>query len=391
MMKFLIGIFVPKDADESSKRNIIGTLSGALGIFLNVILFAGKLAAGIISGSMAITADAFNNLSDAASSIVSIIGFKLASQKPDPEHPFGHGRFEYISGFIVSVLIILMGFEIGKGSFDKILHPEALDSSIIAIVILVVSMLVKFYMYLYNHSYGKRIDSPSMIATATDSRNDIVSTGVVLLAVIVSVYTGINIDAYCGLAVALFILWSGFNTAKDMISPLLGTPPTREFVKKVEDIVMSYEHVIGVHDLIVHDYGPGRLMISLHAEVPGDGDIFELHDEIDNIEKKLNEELECHAIIHMDPIDTKSPLRAELKPKMAEVVKAIDERITLHDFRIVPGDSHTNILFDIVLPHDLIPSEKDILIKIQEGAKNISPNYFTVVEVDYDFVGGLDE
>lgn len=386
MIALLRKLFIKGDLELAEERKKTGVLCSFVGIGLNILLAIGKYIAGLISGSIAIIADAANNLSDAGSSIVTLIGFKLASKKPDSDHPFGHGRAEYISGFIVSVSIILMGFEIGKSSFGKILHPEEMETSIIAIIILIASILVKLYMFMYNHSYGKRLEAPAMLATAADSRNDMIATGLVLVSLLIYKFTGVNLDGYFGFVVAVVILISGYNTAKDMISPLLGNPPTKEFVDTVEEVVMSHEQIIGMHDLIVHDYGPNRVMLSLHAEVPGDGDIFELHDEIDVIEHELREKLQCHAVIHMDPIDNKSETVKQLREIMTQIVISIDERITLHDFRIVAGPTHTNILFDIVLPFDMQASEKEILKDIFEKAQEENPTYITVVDVDYAYV-----
>lgn len=382
MIKLLINKF-GKDRDE---RKIVGEVCSITGIGLNIVLFIIKTIAGILSGSVAIAADAINNLADAGSSIVSLLGFKLADKKPDPEHPFGHGRYEYISGFIVSILILLMGFEIGKSSIEKVIHPEDIDGSVVAIVILVISILVKLYMCSYNSSYGKKIDSPSMKATAVDSRNDMFATGMVLVSVLISKFSGLNVDGYCGLIVAAMILWAGYNTAKEMIDSLLGNPPKKEFVDEVEKIVMSHENILGIHDLIVHDYGPGRVMLSLHAEVPGDGDIFVLHDEIDLIERELTDCLNCHAVIHMDPIDNKSSAVSEMKAVVDEIVKKIDERITTHDFRIVAGPTHTNIIFDIVLPHDKSAEESAIKKEIAMKVNEVDSRYLTVINVDYAYV-----
>ena len=385
MIKLILGIVkrTKKDADE---RKIVGEVCSVTGIFLNIVLFAIKALAGWLSGSIAILADSINNLSDAGSSVVSLLGFKLAGKKPDEDHPFGHGRYEYISGFIVAVLIVLMGFEIGKSSVSKIIHPEEIEGGILTIVILVVSILVKLYMALYNRNYGKKIKSLSMAATAVDSRNDSIATTMVLVSVLISKFFGLNVDGYCGLIVAGMILFSGFNTAKDMIDPLLGNPPEKEFVDEVERIVLSHKNIIGIHDLIVHDYGPGRVMLSLHAEVPGDGDIFVLHDEIDVTEKELRDKLHCHAVIHMDPIDNSSKEVTKMKTTLDSIVKSIDERITTHDVRMVAGPTHTNIIFDIVLPYDMSSSETEIKKTIATKLNEFNRDYYAVIDVDYSYV-----
>ena len=297
MVQLLARFFIKnyEQTESPSVRQSYGVLCGSVGIGFNILLFIGKFLAGLISNSIAITADAFNNLSDAGSSLITLIGFKMAGQKPDTEHPFGHGRIEYLTGLLVSLLILLMGVELIKSSVSKILYPEVTECTPVVAGILIVSILVKLYMYLYNRSTGRKIDSAAMMATAADSLSDMLSTSVVLIATLIGKFTGLQIDGWCGLLVGIFILYAGFSAAKDTISPLLGQPPQKEFVEKIESIVQSYPQVLGIHDLIVHDYGPGRVMISLHAEVPASGDMLHLHDTIDNIERQLHRELHCDA------------------------------------------------------------------------------------------------
>lgn len=371
---------------DPAVRRAYGQLCGLTGIGLNVLLFIGKFLAGTISGSIAITADAFNNLSDAGSSVITLLGFRLAGRKPDPEHPFGHGRIEYISGLIVSGLILLMGAELAKTSFDKILHPAAVDFSVIAMVILAVSILVKLYMSLYNRQIGKKINSAAMAATAADSISDAISTSAVLAAMLVAKFSGLMIDGYVGMIVAVLILISGVKAAKETIAPLLGQAPEAEFVQQIERIVMSHPPICGIHDLIVHDYGPGRVMISLHAEVPAGGDMLELHDVIDNAEIALRRELNCEAVIHMDPIVTDDGITSELRAKVSELVKTIDERITIHDFRIVPGNTHTNLIFDAVVPFDIGISAQEVSERISRLVSEMDSNYFAVVLVEHSYV-----
>lgn len=371
---------------DPAVRRAYGQLCGLTGIGLNVLLFIGKFLAGTISGSIAITADAFNNLSDAGSSVITLLGFRLAGRKPDPEHPFGHGRIEYISGLIVSGLILLMGAELAKTSFDKILHPAAVDFSVIAMVILAVSILVKLYMSLYNRQIGKKINSAAMAATAADSISDAISTSAVLAAMLVAKFSGLMIDGYVGMIVAVLILISGVKAAKETIAPLLGQAPETEFVQQIERIVMSHPPICGIHDLVVHDYGPGRVMISLHAEVPAGGDILELHDVIDNAEIELRRELNCEAVIHMDPIVTDDGITSELRAKVSELVKTIDERITIHDFRIVPGNTHTNLIFDAVVPFDIGISAQEVSERISRLVSEMDSNYFAVVLVEHSYV-----
>ena len=371
---------------DPAVRRAYGQLCGLTGIGLNVLLFIGKFLAGTISGSIAITADAFNNLSDAGSSVITLLGFRLAGRKPDPEHPFGHGRIEYISGLIVSGLILLMGVELAKTSFDKILHPAAVDFSVIAMVILAVSILVKLYMSLYNRQIGKKINSAAMAATAADSISDAISTSAVLAAMLVAKFSGLMIDGYVGMIVAVLILISGVKAAKETIAPLLGQAPETEFVQQIERIVMSHPPICGIHDLVVHDYGPGRVMISLHAEVPAGGDMLELHDVIDNAEIALRRELNCEAVIHMDPIVTDDGITSELRAKVSKLVKTIDERITIHDFRIVPGNTHTNLIFDAVVPFDIGISAQEVSERISRLVSEMDSNYFAVVLVEHSYV-----
>ena len=388
MIEFLARVFIRhRDTlSPSALRQAYGQLCGAVGIGLNLLLFVGKLFAGTISGSIAITADAFNNLSDAGSSVVTLLGFRLAGRKPDPEHPFGHGRMEYISGLAVAGLILLMGVELGKSSLKKILSPEEIVSSPLVLAILAVSVAVKLYMFYYNRSIGRKIKSAAMSATATDSLSDAVSTTAVLMATLVGQLTGLNIDGWVGLLVALFILFSAYKAAKETLSPLLGQTPDPEFVDRIEQIVLSYPEVLNIHDLIVHDYGPGRMMISLHAEVSADGDLLQLHDVIDNAEHRLKKELGCMAVIHMDPIITNDAHTDALRMAVAEKVKSIDPRLTIHDFRTVPGSTHTNLIFDVVVPYDVKLTADEVRRRIEALVKELDENYFAVVQVDNSYV-----
>lgn len=384
MITFFINRFI-KDKDNvtsASVRQSYGVLCGIAGISFNVLLFAGKFFAGIVSSSISITADAFNNLSDAGSSIITLIGFKMSGQKPDDHHPFGHGRIEYLSGLFVSIVIILMAFELIKSSITKIIHPNPVEFSSLIVIILLISICVKCYMAYYNRKIGLKIKSTAMKATAVDSLSDTLATTVVLLGTLFTYFTGICIDGYCGVIVGLFILYAGFTSARDTISPLLGQMPNRAFVDNIEQIVMSNPEVHGIHDLIVHDYGPGRLMISLHAEVPASGDILVLHDAIDNIEHQLRQELNCDAVIHMDPIQENDEETLYLKKQAESIVFKIDTLLHIHDFRIVKGPTHTNIIFDVVVPFDFKIEDDALKNSIDNALKEISPSYFTVIEVD---------
>ncbi len=384
MITLFAKIFIKNNTDyENPKvRQSYGILCGAVGIALNILLFAGKLAAGILSGSISITADAVNNLSDAGSSIVTLLGFKLAGQKPDSDHPFGHGRFEYISGLVVAFLILLMSFELFKNSIVKIIHPGRPECSALIVVILVVSILVKCYMALYNRNIGTRIESVSMSATAADSISDVCATSIVLICLLVSHFTSFVVDGYCGVAVAVFIFIAGITAARDTINPLLGQAPTKEFVQQVSDIVLSHDDIIGIHDLMVHNYGPGRIHISLHAEVPADGNILEMHDLIDLIEHTLRSTLHCTAVIHMDPICVGDPETDRLRDMVCRTLAEIDTAITMHDFRIVKGPTHTNLIFDVVVPFDYKLSDNALTEIITYKIKSQNAEYFPVIEVD---------
>lgn len=375
-----------ENTEDPTVRRAYGTLCGVAGIVLNLLLFAGKFFAGTVSGSIAITADAFNNLSDAGSSVVTLIGFKLSGKKPDPSHPFGHGRIEYLSGLIVSALILMMGVELGKTSIGKILHPEAVAFSVLSVVILAVSIAVKLYMSAYNRAVGKKIHSAAMTATATDSLSDSASTTAVLIATLVGKFTGLQIDGWVGALVALFILYAGVSAAKETISPLLGQAPDEELVSSIQRITMGFPPILGIHDLVVHDYGPGRLMISLHAEVPAEGNIMELHDAIDNAEAALREQLRCEAVIHMDPVASNDAVTIETKKKVTELVHSIDTAISIHDFRMVAGPTHTNVIFDAVVPFGYPKSNQQLTEEIRALVREMDGNYFAVVTVENSYV-----
>lgn len=386
MITCLAKFWIRESDSEEKKRRVYGTLGAVVGIFLNICLFTGKYLAGFFSGSIAIMADAFNNLSDAGSSFISLIGFVFSGKKPDLDHPFGHGRIEYLAGLGVSFLILLMGVELAKNSVQKILHPVSVQISTLSIAVLSASILVKLYMAYYNHAIGKKIRSATMAATATDSLSDAVATTVVLLAMLFLAVTGINIDGYCGILVAVFILAAGIGAAKETVSPLLGQAPDPEFVKEIKELVMQHEEVLGIHDMAVHDYGPGRVMVSLHAEVSGDGNIYELHDLIDRIERELKEKLHCETVIHMDPIDVGNEKTVEMKEEMVKLVKAIDERLTIHDFRMVTGTTHHNMIFDVVIPADFKLSQEELKDIIQKKVWEKWPDYYVVIDVDTAYV-----
>lgn len=384
MISLLVKLFYGEMdmSDEKAVRRAYGTACSGAGIGFNVLLFAGKLIAGMLSGSVAIVSDAFNNLSDAGSSIISLVGFKLSNKKSDPQHPFGHGRLEYISGLCVSFLIILMGVELGKASIEKIIEPAQVKFSLLTAAILAASIIVKLYMALYNSRIGKRLNAVTMKAMAKDSLSDAVATSVVLMSMIVAKLADIAIDGYCGVVVAAFILFTGITAARDTISPLLGQKPDSEFIEEVMRIVNAHKEIIGTHDLVVHDYGPGRLMITLHAEVDADMDILVAHDAVDNIENELREKLGCSAVVHMDPIVTDDVETNATREEIKRVVSNIDSRMTIHDFRMVPGPTHTNVIFDVAVPFDTDMDDDELRKILGARIRDVDSKLNAVIEID---------
>ncbi len=385
MITLLVNMLIheKEDVKNPKVRQQYGMICGLVGIMLNILLFAGKFVAGLLSHSISITADAFNNLSDAGSSCVTLVGFKMAGAKPDVNHPFGHGRIEYVTGLIVSGAILVMAFELIKSSVEKILHPEPVTFGVLSLWILLASIVVKIYMAFYNYKIGKKLDSAAMRATATDSLSDTCATAAVLAGALVGEFTGLQIDGWCGILVGLFIFYAGISAARDTLNPLLGQPPEEDFVRQIENIVLSYQEICGIHDLLVHDYGPGRRMISLHAEVPAEGNILELHDIVDNAEMELRNKLRCDAVIHMDPVVTEDAYILELKGKIERLMKEIDSVITMHDFRVVMGQTHTNLIFDVVVPYEFALSDEALERQIQIQVNySLGENYFVVIQVD---------
>lgn len=374
--------------NKKDERNFYGTLCSTTGIGLNIFLFVLKFVIGTVSGALSVTADGLNNLSDSGSSLITVLGFKLADRKPDPKHPFGHGRIEYMSGLAVSILITVMGIEALKSGISAIKNPETPEIKAVVFISLVISILVKIYMFLYNRKYGRKYNSGAMLATATDSLTDCISTTVVIICMAVTAFTGINIDGYCSSAVALLIIYAGIKSAYETIQPLLGQPPEPEFVNSIRDIVMNHDLILGIHDLIVHDYGPGRQMISLHAEVPADGNILEMHDLIDNIEVELFDKLNAFAVIHMDPIENKDEETLYIKDKIKSIISDIDTNLKFHDFRIVKGNTHTNLIFDVIIPHNYKYSDIEIIEMINRKVTEISDKYRCVINIDRDFNNG---
>ena len=362
MTKLLLRLFVknPEDTANPKTRSAVGKLSGIVGILSNLLLFAGKLIVGTLSGSVSITADAMNNLSDASSSIVTFLGFKLAEKPADEDHPYGHARFEYLSGLAVAALIIVIGFELAKTSVQKILNPSAVTFSLVTICVLIGSIAIKLWLSLFNRTLGKKIHSSALNATAADSRNDCISTGAVLLAGIVEYFTAWRIDGYMGLAVALFILWSGANLAKETINPLLGEAASPELQERIVDYVSAHPKVLGYHDLMVHDYGPGQRFATLHVEMDQNEDPLKCHEIIDDMERECLKSHNVHLVIHYDPVVTDDPELNRLLDATRDILSGIDARLQPHDFRMVRSDGHTNLIFDVALPSDLQDRKKEI-------------------------------
>ena len=386
MTNALIRIFI-RDADnvkDGRVREKYGILSGAVGLACNLFLFALKLAIGLLTGAISIAADAFNNLSDGLSCLISIVGFKVSGKEPDAKHPFGYGRTEYIAGLIVSFIILLVGFEFFKTSFDRILHPAAVEASLVLIAILAVSMTVKLWMGVFNVSIGRRIDSPVLMAAGQDSRNDVITTAVVVVGIIAGKFTTLPVDGYVGVLVAAFILWSGFGIARDTVAPLLGEAADPDIAKSIERIVLASDHIVGVHDLIVHNYGAGRSLASLHAEVPSDADFVAVHEAIDETEKRVKQQTGVYVVIHMDPIDVNDQHVAALREQTDHVLQNIDDTLSMHDFRVVDGKHQINLIFDVVVPFSYNEGGKrDLLMRIYDGLKAIDQRYNPVVTLDH--------
>ncbi|MBQ7500729.1 MAG: cation transporter [Clostridia bacterium] len=388
MIKLLSSIFIKnhEQTDSAQVRRQLGILCAFVGIGLNVIMFGGKLAAGIISGSVAIKSDSVNNLMDAFSSIVTFLGFRLAAKKPDVKHPFGHGRFEYVSGLAVSVSILVIGFELARGSIESIITPDPPSFDTLSLAIPALCIPIKLYMSWYNRRIGKKIGSQTMLAVSADSISDALATTAVVASAVVYKYFRINTDGWAGLVVSLFIIYTGIGSIRETVAPLLGTSPDKEFVEKIKTIVLSHEEITSMHDLVVHDYGPGRRMISLHAEIPSDMDILHAHDIIDDIEIDLSRELECHAVIHMDPVNVNDSETNRMRDVVAGCAKKIDPRVTVHDLRIVSGKLHTNIIFDAVLPYDCKYSETQFTELLKTGVAAVDERYRCVITVDREYV-----
>ncbi len=386
MTKLLINAFVKdhKNTREPNVRASYGKLSGWVGIVCNLLLCAGKFIVGFLSGSVSISADAANNLSDAASSIISLLGFKLAEKSADDEHPYGHARYEYISGFIVAVVVLIIGFELLTGSIEKIINPTAVEFSWVAVGVLGASILVKLWLMLFNLKIAKLIDSGTLKATAADSRNDCISTFAVLAAALISHFCNVELDGYMGAAVALFILYSGVNLVREAMSPLLGKAPDEETVEAIREKIMSYDGVLGTHDLMLHDYGPGRVFASVHVEMAAERDVLESHDVIDNIERDFLQN-GLNLVVHFDPIVTADAAVGDMRHEITEIVQRIDERLSIHDLRMVPGPSHTNVIFDCVVPHKFTMSDEELKAEISRFVSLSHPDHFCVITIENSY------
>lgn len=389
MTNWLIRHFIKNSEDvrNPAVRQAYGMFSGVTGILCNLILFALKFMAGMITGAVSVSADAFNNLSDAGSSIVTFIGFRMAGKPADPEHPFGHGRIEYLSGLIVSAAILLMGVELFQQSVRRILNPQETVFSLLSVLILAGSICVKLWMALLNRKLGRRIESAAMKATAADSLSDCIATSVVLISLVVSVLTGFDIDGYAGAVVAVFVFLAGIEAARDTLRPLLGQQPQEAFVKQLEQIVLEDEQIIGVHDLIVHDYGPGRIFASLHAEIPAGMNMLEAHDIIDLAEQRVMRQMDCEISIHMDPVITDNVQINTLKEMAQAVLQEIDPQLSMHDFRVTNGPYLTNLIFDVVAPYHFALSDEALKERITRDIAAKQENCYAVVHIDKDYAG----
>lgn len=387
MINFLIKLFIPnfEDIKSSKVRENYGRFSSILGIICNALLSSSKILVGLIFSSVSIVADGINNLSDAASSIVTLIGFKLASKPADKDHPFGHARIEYIAGLIVSFIILMLGIELIKSSFAKIISPEQLEFSILMIIVLIFSILVKLFMYLVNMKLAKKISSATIMATAKDSLNDVIATSAVLASLIISKLFSIQLDGYIGILVAGFVLYSGWDILKDILNPLLGEPPSKELIDEIVKRIMSYEGVLNIHDLVVHNYGANKYFATVHVEVSYKDDILESHDMIDNIERDIFREMGINLVVHLDPVITDDEETNTIKMEVIDIVERLGEDFSIHDFRLVKGSTHTNIIFDVVAPTECKIQAKELISTISDEIKKLNETYYPIVVIDYNY------
>ena len=393
MKKLLLRLFVKNytDTRNPAVRTQYGKLAGITGIFCNLLLFAGKLVVGTLCKSVSITADAVNNLSDASSSVVTLLGFKFAGKPADPEHPYGHNRMEYLSGLCVAVMILLIGAELVKTSVARIVSPEPVEFSLAIVLVLVGSILLKLWMAGFNRSLGMAIDSAALAAAAADSRNDVIATGAVLVSCVVGKLTGARIDGWTGLCVALFILWSGIGIAKDTIYPLLGMAPDEHLVRQITDLLLAQDKVLGVHDLMIHDYGPGRRFASAHVEMDYREDVLDAHERIDELERQVRRELGVELVIHYDPIVTDDEELTRIHARVAEILKGVDPQLAVHDFRMVRGSRHTNVIFDMVLPFSMENRKQELRELVERELQTDGKQYHAVITFDMQAFNELPE
>lgn len=393
ILNALIRLFVKdyKNVNKPAVRESYGKFASVVGIITNFVLFSIKLVAGLLSNSVSITADAVNNLSDSGSSLVTLVGFKISGKPADEQHPYGHARMEYISGLIVSFIIIFLGLQLVRSSIVKILHAEDLEFNLLTIAILVVSILLKLWLCLFSRKIGKIIDSSTLFATAADSRNDILATSAVLISIIIYRITGYNLDGYIGTIVSIFIVISGVQIAIETVSPLLGKAPSKELVEKCYRKILSYEGIVGIHDLNIHNYGEGKCYASVHCEVSADQDIMVSHDIIDNIERDFLEEEGIHLVIHLDPVVLDDERTNALKDKVNELIMEISPDISMHDFRVSWGLTHSNLIFDIVIPYGMPQSDKEVVDNIKKKIEKLDPSYRSFVTVDHTYIPNLDD
>ncbi len=384
MTKLLLRLFVKnyRNTDDPKVRGAYGRLAGLVGLVCNLLLFAGKLVAGTLAGSVSVTADAVNNLSDASSSLVTLFGFKLAERPADEEHPYGHARMEYLSGLLVAVLILVIGVELAKSSVEKILHPEAVEFSVLTLCVLIASILVKLWMCLFCKKLGKAIDSTALEATAADSRNDVITTSAVLLGLLAGHFFRWRIDGWVGALVAVFILLSGWSIAKETISPLLGKQADRELVRRISNLVLGHPKILGIHDLMVHDYGPGQCFATVHVEMDMHENPLVCHDILDDIERDALRELHVHLVIHYDPVVTDDVELNHMRALVEKKLKQLDPRLSMHDFRMVRGPQHTNLIFDLAVPFDLSGKTAELKRRIDECVQFEDHKYYTVITFD---------
>ncbi len=389
MTKLLLKLFIKdyKNTQDNTVREKYGVLGGAVGIVLNIILAAAKLIIGSFSGSISITADAVNNFSDAGSSIITLIGFKMSNKPADTTHPFGHGRIEYISGLIVGFIVLLFGFDFIKTSVEKIINPTDITYSIWVIIVLVLSILGKIWLGLFNRNLGKKINSTAMTAVFTDCISDCGATLVTIISMLLSHYAGLNVDGILGIVVAVIILIAGINIVKDTINPLLGQPPEEELVKGIEKLIMSYDKVVGIHDLIIHNYGSAKTFGSVHVEVPANENVLVVHEIMDDIEVAIKKDFGIEIVAHTDPIETDNKIVTQNRKEIIEITRNIDDKLSIHDFRLVSGPNHTNLIFDVVLPYDSKMAEKELVDKIKNKVKENKPNFNCVITVDRNYSG----